>query len=201
MFRVALTGGIASGKTTVANMFGELGAALIDTDIIARDVVEPGTTGLGQVIERFGESVLGDGGRLDRRALRDIVFSDDEKRRDLEAILHPLIRAETMHQMQISEGPYQVIIIPLLVESPLKNQVDRVLVVDCNVERQLERLLVRDVESTAQAQRMIDAQSSREDRLALADDVIMNDGDIDFTRQQVAEVHQTYLARASGTTG
>ena len=182
-------------------MFGELGAALIDTDIIARDVVEPGTTGLGQVIERFGESVLGDGGRLDRRALRDIVFSDDEKRRDLEAILHPLIRAETMHQMQISEGPYQVIIIPLLVESPLKNQVDRVLVVDCNVERQLERLLVRDVESTAQAQRMIDAQSSREDRLALADDVIMNDGDIDFTRQQVAEVHQTYLARASVTTG
>ena len=198
-FRVALTGGIASGKTTVANMFGELGATLIDTDIIARDVVEPGTPGLAQVVAKFGESILDVSGRLDRRALREIVFAEDEKRRQLEAILHPLIRAETERQMQAKSGPYQLVIVPLLVDSPLKNSVDRILVVDCSEERQLERLLARDVESREQARRMIAAQSSREDRLALADDVITNNADIELTRQQVADTHQAYLALASET--
>lgn len=198
-FRVALTGGIASGKTTVANMFGELGATLIDTDIIARDVVEPGTPGLAQVVAQFSESILDAGGRLDRRALREIVFANDEKRRQLEEILHPLIRAETEQQMQSKSGPYQLVIVPLLVESPLINSVDRILVVDCSEERQLERLLARDVESREQARRMIAAQSSREDRLALADDVITNDADIELTRQQVADTHQAYLALASQT--
>jgi len=180
-------------------MFGELGATLIDTDIIARDVVEPGTPGLVQVVAQFGESILDVSGRLDRRALREIVFANDEKRRQLEAILHPLIRAATEHQMQTRSGPYQLVIVPLLVESPLKNSVDRILVVDCSEERQLERLLARDIESRDQARRMIAAQSSREDRLALADDVITNDADIELTRQQVADTHQAYLALASET--
>jgi len=198
-FRVALTGGIASGKTTVANMFGELGATLIDTDIIARDVVEPGTAGLAQVVAQFGDSILDVSGRLDRRVLREIVFANDEKRRQLEEILHPLIRAETERQMQTKSGPYQLVIVPLLVESPLKSSVDRILVVDCSEERQLERLLARDVESRDQAHRMIAAQSSRQDRLALADDVITNDADIELTRQQVTDTHQAYLALASET--
>ena len=201
MFRIALTGGIASGKTTVANMFAELGAVLIDTDLIAREVVEPGKSGLDQVVELFGDSVLGEDGSLDRRALRDIIFSDERKRRDLEAILHPLIRQETERQMRASDGPYQVIIVPLLVESPLKNKVDRILVVDCSVECQLARLLVRDVETEEQARRMIDAQSSRQERLDLANDVITNDGDIDLTRQQVEKAHETYMVLASGTAG
>jgi dephospho-CoA kinase len=197
IFRVALTGGIASGKTTVANMFGELGAALIDTDIIARDVVEPGTPGLEQVVAEFGANVIDDNGRLDRRALRNIVFSDENKRLLLEEILHPLIRAETERQMCTLDGPYQLLIVPLLVESPLKDHADRILVVDCSEERQLERLLSRDVETEAQARRMIAAQSSREDRLALADDVIINDADIESTRKQVADTHQSYLSFAA----
>jgi dephospho-CoA kinase len=196
-FRVALTGGIASGKTTVANMFAELGAVLIDTDIIARDVVAKGSTGLEQVVDRFGSSVLDADGKLDRRTLRGIVFADSEKRLQLEGILHPLIRAEAERQMRTKGGPYQVIIVPLLVESPLKDRVDRILVVDCSEERQLERLLDRDFETEEQARRMITAQSSREDRLALADDVISNDSDIALTRQQVADTHQAYLALAS----
>lgn len=198
-FRVALTGGIACGKTTVANMFAELGAVLIDTDIIARDVVAKGTAGLEQVVDKFGGTVVDADGKLDRRALRGIVFADREKRLALEEILHPLIRAEAERQMDTRSGPYQVIIVPLLVESPLKERVDRILVVDCSEERQLERLLSRDVETEEQARRMIAAQSSREDRLALADDVITNDADIALTRQQVANTHQSYLALASAT--
>jgi dephospho-CoA kinase len=198
-FRVALTGGIASGKTTVANMFAELGAVLIDTDIIARDVVAKGTAGLEQVVDKFGSTVVDADGKLDRRALRGVVFADREKRLALEGILHPLIRAEAERQMDTRSGPYQVIIVPLLVESPLKERVDRILVVDCSEERQLARLLSRDVETEEQARRMIAAQSSREDRLALADDVITNDADIALTRQQVANTHQAYLALASAT--
>ena len=159
IFRVALTGGIASGKTTVANMFAELGAVLIDTDIIARDVVAKGTAGLEQVVDKFGSTVVDADGKLDRRALRGIVFADREKRLELEGILHPLIRAEAERQMDTRSGPYQVIIVPLLVESPLKGRVDRILVVDCSEERQLERLLSRDVETEEQARRMIAAQS------------------------------------------
>ena len=196
-FRVALTGGIASGKTTVANMFRRRGATLIDTDVIARDMVEPGTSGLEQVVAQFGSNVVDDDGRLDRPELRKIVFSDEKKRLLLEQILHPLIRTETERQMRTLDGPYQLIIVPLLVESPLKDHADRILVVDCSEERQLQRLLARDIETEAQARRMIAAQSSREERLALADDVINNDGDIESTRAQVADIHQNYLAFAA----
>lgn len=196
-FRVALTGGIASGKTTVANMFQELGAILIDTDVIAREVVKAGTPGFRQVAAEFGSDIIDDEGNLDRRALRTIVFADNKKRLLLEGILHPLIRAETERQMRTLDGPYQMIIVPLLVESPLKDHADRILVVDCSEERQLERLLARDVETEDQARRMIDAQSSREERLALADDVIINDADIESTRAEVADMHKSYLAFAA----
>jgi len=198
IFRVALTGGIASGKTTVANMFKELGAVLIDTDVIAREVVEAGTPGLEQVAAEFGSDIIDDDGNLDRRALRMIVFADDKKRLLLEGILHPLIRAETERQMRTLDGPYQMIIVPLLVESPLKDHADRILVVDCSEERQLERLLARDVETNDQARRMIAAQSSRQERLALADDVIINDADIEATLAQVVDTHRSYLAFAAG---
>jgi dephospho-CoA kinase len=196
-FRVGLTGGIASGKTTVANMFGELGAVLIDTDVIAREVVAQGSPGLARVVDKFGSSVLDANGGLDRRALRGIVFADDEKRSQLEEVLHPLIRTEAERQMRTKTGPYQIIIVPLLVESPLKNRLDRILVVDCSRERQLERLLARDLETPQQAHRMLAAQSTREDRLALADDVIVNDASLQLTRQQVSNTHQRYLALAS----
>lgn len=197
MFRVGLTGGIASGKTTVANMFGELGAVLIDTDIIAREVVDKGSPGLARVVDRFGSGVLDADGGLDRRALRSVIFADEQKRLELEKVLHPLIRAEAARQMRTKIGPYQLIIVPLLVESPLKDRLDRILVVDCSEERQLQRLLARDLETPQQAHRMLAAQSGREDRLALADDVIVNDASLELTRRQVADIHQDYLALAS----
>ena len=178
-------------------MFGELGAVLIDTDIIARDVVEPGTPGLERVVAEFGTKVTDHKGRLDRRALRTIVFSDEKKRLLLEEILHPLIRAETERQMRTLDGTYQLLIVPLLVESPLKDHADRILVVDCSEERQLERLLARDIETEAQARRMIAAQSSREERLALAVYVITNDADIESTRSQVAKAHRIFVKSAS----
>jgi len=197
VFRVALTGGIASGKSTVADMFGELGAVLIDTDIIAREVVQPGTRGLQDIVDTFGPGLLDADGMLDRPAMRRLVFADDARRKQLEAILHPNIRQEADRQMQTRGGPYQIVIVPLLVESPLKDLVDRIVVVDCSEEIQLERLLARDSGTNDQARRMIAAQASREERLALADDVIENDEDIDNTRGQVAILHARYLSLAS----
>ena len=197
VFRVGLTGGIASGKSTVADMFGELGAVLIDTDIIAREVVQPGTRGLQDIVDTFGPGLLDADGMLDRPAMRRLVFADDARRKQLEAILHPNIRQEADRQMQTRGGPYQIVIVPLLVESPLKDLVDRIVVVDCSEEIQLERLLARDSGTNDQARRMIAAQASREERLALADDVIENDEDIDNTRGQVAILHARYLSLAS----
>ncbi len=199
VFRVALTGGIASGKSTVADMFGELGAVLIDTDIIAREVVQPGTRGLQDIVDAFGPGLLDADGMLDRPAMRRLVFADDARRRQLEAILHPNIRQEAERQMRTRGGPYQIVIVPLLVESPLKDLVDRIVVVDCSEKIQLERLLARDSGTNDQARRMIAAQASREERLALADDVIENDEDIDDTRGQVAALHARYLTFASAT--
>lgn len=198
IFRVGLTGGIASGKTSVANMFADLGALLIDTDIIARDVVTPGRPGLRRVIDAFGSDLLQADGTLDRRAMRRIVFEDTTKRRQLEAILHPLIREETELQMQAPGGPYQIVIVPLLLESPLRDSVNRILVVDCSEAIQFERLLERDTETAEQARRIIGAQASREDRLVIADDVISNDADLAATQKQVAELHRKYLLLAAG---
>lgn len=199
IFRVALTGGIASGKSTVADMFGDLGAVLIDTDIIAREVVLPGTPGLQDIVDTFGAEMLDADGMLDRPAMRRLVFADDAKRRQLEAILHPKIRQEAERQMQTRGGPYQIVIVPLLVESPLKNLVDRIVVVDCSEAIQLERLLARDIGTKDQARRMLAAQASRQERLALADDVIANDTDIAETRIQVAALHARYLALAAAS--
>jgi dephospho-CoA kinase len=194
--RIGLTGGIASGKSTVASMFAELGAAIIDTDVIAREVIMPGRPALDEIRDAFGAAVMGDDGTLDRSAMRQIVFSDESARRRLEAILHPRIQAETYRQSDQAGGDYQLIVVPLLVESSLKSFVDRILVVDCDEERQIRRLLARDAESALQAQRILASQSSRDERLAIADDVIVNDGDLESTRAQVAALHEIYLSLA-----
>ncbi len=182
--RIGLTGGIASGKTTVAKLFAELGAHIIDTDVIAREVVAPGQPALGEIRDRFGPSVINDEGGLDRKTMRELVFSDDARRRQLEAILHPRIRDEVLRQSETAAGPYQVIVVPLLTASPLQAFVDRILVVDCDEETQIRRLLARDTESEAQARRILAAQSSRDERLGIADDVIDNDGDLDDDPRQ-----------------
>ena len=194
--RIALTGGIASGKSLVAEMFAELGAPIIDTDIIAREIVEPGEPALDEIRERFGEEIIDSAGNLDRRALRKRIFSDPEARNDLENILHPRIGAETLRQAGLAGGPYQLIVVPLLVGSKLLELVDRVLVVDCDEETQVRRLLARDSETVAQARRMLAAQSSREDRLDIADDVISNGGSLRDTRDQVLRLHEAYVRLA-----
>ncbi len=190
--RIGLTGGIASGKSTVANMFAELGATIIDTDVIAREVVAPGQPALDEIAVAFGESLIDEDGYLDRSALRDIVFADDVARKRLEAILHPRIQDETRRQSGQAGGDYQIIVVPLLVNSGLKDILDRILVVDCDEEAQIRRLTARDAESEEQARRMLAAQSSRVERLAIADDVIRNDGSLASTADQATALHEIY---------
>lgn len=199
--RIGLTGGIASGKSTVADMFADLGVPVIDTDLVAREVVAPGQPALQEIREAFGAEVIAEDGSLDRPAMRALVFGDEEARRRLEAILHPRIGAATRAQADDAGGAYQIIVVPLLLESSLRAFVDRVLVVDCDEETQIARLLARDAESESQARRILAAQSSRPERLAIADDVIANEGDLDDTREQVRALHQRYLDEAAaGTT-
>ena len=193
---VGLTGGIASGKSTIASFFEDLGVPVVDTDIVAREVVQPGMPALDEIRSKFGDDVFAADGALDRRALRNRVFADDNERRRLEAILHPRIREESFRQVESADGPYVIVVVPLLYESPMKAEMDRIVVVDCTVETQLSRLLMRDKESEEQGRRIIATQASREERLSIADDIVNNDGDLDDGRDAVAKLHEKYLALA-----
>jgi dephospho-CoA kinase len=194
---VGLTGGIASGKSTVARLFAARGVPVIDTDDLAREVVAPGSEGLAAVMARFGAGVIAPDGSLDRRALRRIVFESESEsrnaRRDLEAITHPRIRALLQQRAQAAGGAYQIWVIPLLVEGNGRVQVDRVLLVDCPEALQIERVMRRDGSSREQAEAILAAQASRAARLSAADDVIVNDGDPARLEARVAELHQAYL--------
>lgn len=196
--RIGLTGGIASGKSTVAQRFTELGVPVIDADAASRAVVAPGTPGLTTVIERFGAGIMAPNGELDRRALRELVFSDPGARRDLEAILHPLIRAEMERSARNSSGPYLVMAIPLLVEGGSLDRVDRVLVVDVDEAVQLRRVMSRDGGSSEQAGAIVASQAGRAARLAAADDVLENTGTVTDLRQAVDRLHERYLLLAQG---
>ena len=196
-FRVALTGGIASGKTTVANLFAELGVPLIDTDVIARQVVEPGQPALTEVVANFGPDVLDADGRLDRRRMRERIFSDPTAKQRLEAILHPAIRAEMERLSHATGGLYQVLVIPLLTEGKRRDHVDRVLLVDAPEELQVQRLRMRDGVTHEQARASLNAQATRDERLAMADDIVRNTGRVDELRDQVAGLHAKYLALAA----
>ena len=196
-FRVGLTGGIASGKSTAAKFFGALGVPILDSDQIARDVVEPGQPPLERLVERFGPAILTPDGHLDRPALRNIVFSDPKARADLEALTHPAIGAAMEARSAAAGGPYQILVIPLLVEKNLAAHVDRVLVVDCDEELQVRRLRDRDGSTAAQVQAILKAQAPRAARLKAADDVIKNDSDMSAVRDQVAALHTRYLELAA----
>jgi len=197
VFRVGLTGGIASGKSTAAKFFGSLGVPILDSDQIARDVVEPGQPPLERLVERFGPSILTADGHLDRPALRQIVFSDPMARADLEALTHPAIGAAMEARSASAGGPYQILVIPLLIEKNVKSHVNRVLVVDCDEELQVRRLTARDGSTPAQAQAILNAQASRTARLKAADDVITNDSDMGSVRKQVQALHAQYLELAA----
>jgi len=198
--RVGLTGGIASGKSLVANMFVKLGAELLDADQVAREVVAPGEPVLAAIRDAFGAEVLTSRGELDRAALRKLVFADAGKRRTLDALLHPLIRARLLARLDQVRRPYAIIAVPLLVETDFAALVDRVAVVDCPESLQLERLMRRDGIPRTEAIAMIAAQADRATRLRAAHDVIDNSGDVEATRRQVALLHHRYLELANRAT-
>ncbi len=199
MLRIGLTGGIASGKSTVADLFTARGATVLDTDVIAREVVEPGRPALGALVRALGSGIAGPDGRLDRAELRRRLFQDAALRREVESILHPAIIAELERQALGAGGPYQVFVIPLLVENRFLSIVDRVLVVDCPEEEQVRRLMARDGESRESAQRMMAAQATREQRLAYADDVVDNGGPAAGLAAQVAALDLKYRGLAANS--
>ncbi|HDX8595017.1 MULTISPECIES: dephospho-CoA kinase [unclassified Aeromonas] len=198
MYVVAITGGIGSGKTTVANQFAELGIEVVDADIIAREVVEPGTPALAAIAAHFGANVIAPDGRLDRRQLRERVFTDPQAKGWLNALLHPLIRSEMQRQCAAARSPYCLLVVPLLVENRLTALANRVLVIDVDEATQIERTCRRDGVSREQAEAILAAQASRTERLAAADDVLDNqNGTPEAIKSRIFALHETYLAFAS----
>ncbi|HGU6621264.1 TPA: dephospho-CoA kinase [Citrobacter amalonaticus] len=196
-YTVALTGGIGSGKSTVANAFSDLGIQIIDADIIARQVVEPGKPALDAIAAHFGPELIAADGTLHRRLLRERIFADPQEKAWLSALLHPLIQQETQRQLQQATSAYVLWVVPLLVENGLYRQANRVLVVDVTPETQLARTMQRDDVTRAHVEQILAAQATREARLAVADDVIDNNGAPDSIMSDVARLHARYLQLAS----
>ena len=194
--RVGLTGGIGSGKTTVALRFKELGVPVIDADEIARALVARGQPALAAVVGRFGSGVLTTDGELDRRVLRNLIFAKPALRKDLETILHPLIREEMEYRAGVAQGPYVVLEIPLLVEHGNQARVDRILVIDTDEESQIRRVMGRDTTTLEQAHAILAAQAPRSTRLKVADDVLQNHSSLADLRQAVDLLHERYLRLA-----
>ncbi|CAI2401420.1 dephospho-CoA kinase [Serratia plymuthica] len=197
---VALTGGIGSGKSTVAEAFARHGVEIVDADVIARQVVEPGTPALAAIAERFGNEMLLADGTLNRTALRQRIFSTPDEKRWLNQLLHPLIHQETQRQLAQVASPYALWVVPLLVENNLQARADRVLVVDVDSETQLARTITRDGINRQQAQNIVSAQATREQRLAAADDIIDNSGAAQGIEPFVAALHRRYLELAASAT-
>lgn len=193
-FTIGLTGGIGSGKTTVANLFAELGAGLVDTDLIAHQLTQPGGEAIAAIQNEFGANFILASGAMDRTKMRDLVFRDARQKKRLEEILHPLIRAQTEAAAKRLKAPYTIFVVPLLVESgSWKQRVDRVLVIDCSEATQIERVLSRNGLPREQIAAIMQAQASRTQRLQAADDVIRNEGNLSEIRAQVRRLHDKYL--------
>lgn len=197
MLVVGLTGGIGSGKSTVANYFADLKIPVIDTDVIARELVEPGQTALNEIVDTFGREVLTESGKLDRKHLADITFNNSQKLKQLEAILHPKIREEMLARLTSLNAPYAIVVIPLLLETGQQNLVDRILVVDCAENSQIERVQERDQRTVQQIQAIIKKQTDRKEKLKAADDIITNTGSTQDLMEQVAQIHEKYLKIAT----
>ncbi len=197
MYTVALTGGIASGKTAVSDMFAEIGVSIVDTDLISREVVMPGSEGIAAIVSAFGSSILESNGSLNRRKLREIVFADKDSLQTLEEITHPLIEKRAKQLIDSANGDFCILVVPLLLNSQMRQWADRILVVDVNEELQLQRFLERDCETVEQAQAIITTQASRQQLLDIADDVIINDAGLEKLRKQVQNLHNIYIQAAS----
>ncbi len=199
---IGLTGGIGSGKTSVAAIFRELGATIVDTDEIARALTAPGGVALAAITRQFGAAYLAGDGGLDRPRMRTLVFNDASARRRLERILHPAIRREVKAALDAASTPYAIIVVPLLVETGAYRDIARrVLVVDCSEELQVKRVVERSGLSPAEVRAIMATQASRDERLARADDVVVNEGDIAALRPQVLGLHAKYLSLAGGQAG
>jgi dephospho-CoA kinase len=197
-FVVGLTGGIGSGKSTVADRFALLGATLVDTDLIAHQLTGPAGTAMPELIDAFGPAIAAADGRLDRAVMRERAFGDPGARKRLESILHPMIRAAAERQVGESIGPYVITVVPLLIESGnWKQRADRVLVVDCPEDIQIERVMARSGLARDQVLAIIGAQASRDQRLAAADDVIDNRGEPGDLDAQIAPIHRRYVELAA----
>lgn len=196
-YTVALTGGIGSGKSTVADAFAGFGIDVVDADVIARQVVEPGTQALAAIEQHFGADILNQDGSLNRRVLRDRVFASTPEKSWLNGLLHPLIHQQTQRQLAEATSPYVLWVVPLLVENQLQNKADRVLVIDVSPETQILRTIQRDGVSRQHAEQILAAQATREARLAVANDVIDNNGAPDAIASDVARLHAAYLDYAS----
>ncbi|MGH8426848.1 MAG: dephospho-CoA kinase [Gammaproteobacteria bacterium] len=198
MLTVGLTGGIASGKSEAAQVFAALGAPVVDADVIAREVLARGSAGLATLAAALGADILTPAGELDRARLRQRVFATPALRRKVEAITHPLVREQIRRRLLALAAPYAIVMAPLLVESGLDRELDRILVTDCAESVQLERLIARDGENEGSARRMLAAQATRAERLAAADDVVVNDGSLENLEAAVRECHVRYLRLAQG---
>ncbi|MGR4997928.1 dephospho-CoA kinase [Vibrio celticus] len=192
---IGLSGGIASGKTTVANLFNEhFNIDIVDADIVAREVVALGSDGLKQIAEHFGESILLEDGTLNRSRLRELIFSAPKEKQWLNDLLHPMIRDKIDSDLSKITSPYGLLVAPLLVENQMQGMADRVLIVDVPAEVQIERTMSRDNVSREQVASILKSQASREQRLAVADDVIKNHTKNQELLPQITDLHQKYLA-------
>ncbi|AIS53842.1 dephospho-CoA kinase [Vibrio coralliilyticus] len=193
-FVVGLTGGIASGKTTVANLFqSQFGIEIVDADVVAREVVEPGSEGLKAIEERWGSSILLHDGTLNRAKLREVIFANEEEKAWINGLLHPMIREKMQADIAKVTSPYGLLVIPLMVENNLQSLADRVLVVDVDKQTQMRRTVERDGVPLEQVESILAAQASRTQRLAIADDVIKNNATNQELLPQITELHQKYL--------
>jgi dephospho-CoA kinase len=195
--RIGLTGGIGSGKSEASREFARLGVPVIDTDVIARELVRPGQPALAEIVARFGAEMLDENGNLDRIRLRKTVFSEPGLRKQLEAILHPRIRDRAVALTKQAEGPYCILVIPLLLETSGDYPLDRILVIDSPTELQVERIaardgLSRDGLSEGEIKTVIEMQASRAQRLAIADDIIVNDSSPEYLRSEIERLHRLY---------
>ena len=194
---VGLTGGIGSGKSAAADEFARLGATVVDTDAIAHALTGPGGAAVAEIQRQFGKAYVDARGAMDRQRMRGLVFSDAEEKQRLEALLHPLIRAESARRIEQAAGPYVVLVVPLLIESAgYRERLGRVLVIDCPEALQIARVRQRSGLPEAEVRRIIATQIQRERRLAAADDVIDNSGTVAALQQQVGKLHEKYLALA-----
>lgn len=191
---VGLTGGIASGKSTVAELFAAKGIAVVDADVVAHRLTAPGGAAIAAIRSAFGAAAIGADGAMDRAAMRQRVFTDAAERRRLESILHPMIRAACENELAAARSPYAMLVVPLLAESPhWQTRCARILVVDCPESIQLDRLMARSGLGREEASRIIAAQASRAQRLAIASDVIVNEGAPDELAYKIDTIHLTYL--------